>query len=588
MISKVLNVLGRVRINSIQSIITLSFTAVIILSNVLISFALYGMFSENAEERAAFSTQQIMNQVNINLEVYLKGMIEISDIIRSNFEDDKTQNMGSLLEVTSKLRKDIVTLAVYRDDGQLAVSYPKGNIDNTFSVPDQAWFRDSLSDPIGYIFQPPHVQRLFDGKRPWVVSLCKGSSSYGSGGDLQQWVVMVDMNFSVIEQLCKNVSLGKTGYIYIIDNNGRIIYHPQQQLIYTGLKNENIADALARHPGSYFDKFQDKKRIMTVKDISYAGWKMVGISYVDELAENRKNIGNYIIFIIALGILFELGASIFISRKVSQPIKRLEKQMKLVENGDFSIALEVKGEDEVKKLSKSFSIMVSRIRQLMEEIIREQEQKRRSEFKALQAQINPHFLYNTLDSIIWMNENQKHEGVTTMVAALAQFFRVSISRGKEFISVSDEIEHARSYLIIQKVRYKDKFDFSIEAMEEVLNQKTIKLILQPILENAIYHGINKLQEKGEIIIRVYIEDGCTVFSVSDNGYGIKPEVLRSILDKEPSGEPVSGVGLKNVNERIKLYYGNEYGIKIVSELDVGTIVYVRIPNSDSKEDGYDK
>lgn len=558
----------------------LSFTAVIILSNVIISFALYGMFSENAEERAAFSTQQIMDQVNINLEVYLKGMIEISDIIRSNFEGQTIENnksINSLLEVTSKLRKDIVTVAVYKKDGQLLISYPNGNFEKSTSVLEQDWFSSSLQNPTGYIFQPPHVQRLFKGKRPWVVSLCKSSSFYGNDGKLQERVVMVDMNFSVIEQLCKNVSLGKTGYIYIIDNNGRIIYHPQQQLIYTGLKNENISDALKKNSGSFFDKFQDKKRIMTVKNISYAGWKMVGISYVDELTENKRNFENYLILIIALGIVVEILASIYISQKVSQPIRRLERQMKQVENGDFSISVDVKGEDEVKKLSKSFNIMVSKIKQLMEEIIREQEDKRRSEFKALQAQINPHFLYNTLDSIIWMNENQKHEGVTTMVAALAQFFRVSISKGKEFIRLSDEIEHARSYLIIQKVRYKDKFEFKIEAEQEILQNKTIKLILQPIIENAIYHGINKLQELGEILIKVYRQEDSIIFSVSDNGYGIKPSLLKGILEKEPHSESSSGVGLKNVNERIKLCYGNEHGITILSELDVGTTVLIRIP-----------
>lgn len=577
---KISGFICRFKINSIQSIITLSFTAVIILSMLIISFALYRMFSNNAEERAAFSTQQIMNQVNINLEVYLKGMIEISDIIRSNFEGDTVENkrdIRDLLEVTSKIRKDIVAVTVYNKNGQLLIGYPYQTLDQNISVSEQAWFKESFEYPVGYIFQPPHVQRIFKGRRPWVVSLCKGSSSYGSNGELLEWTTMVDMNFSVIEQLCKNVSLGKTGYIYIIDNNGRIIYHPQQQLIYTGLKNENINDAMDRDAGSYFDKFQGKKRIMTVKNISYAGWKMVGISYVDELTENKRNFENYLILILVLGLVFEIGASIFISQKVSQPIKRLEKQMKLVENGDFSIQLDVKGEDEVKRLSKSFNLMVLKIKQLMDEIIQEQEDKRRSEFKALQAQINPHFLYNTLDSIIWMNENQKHEGVTTMVAALAQFFRVSISKGNEFIKVSDEIEHARSYLIIQKVRYKDKFDFVIESEPEVLSHKTIKLILQPIIENAIYHGINKLQEKGEIIIKVYIDGESIIYSISDNGYGMKTSVLKGILDKEPNNEHSSGVGLKNVNERIKLCYGNEYGIEIISELDIGTTVKLRIP-----------
>jgi two-component system sensor histidine kinase YesM len=396
---------------------------------------------------------------------------------------------------------------------------------------------------------------------------------------------MVDMNFSKIEQLCSQVSLGKRGYIYIADQAGNIIYHPQQQIIYAGLKIENIADALSKNNGSYFDDFQGERRIMTIKNISFTNWKMVGISYVDELVPNKRNLSNFVIFILFFGIAFEILASMFISSKISQPIKRLERQMKRVENGDFDINLEVNGEDEVKRLSKAFNLMVSRIRQLMNQIISEQEAKRKSEFKALQAQINPHFLYNTLDSIVWMNENQNYEGVTTMVSALAKLFRVSISKGSEIINVSDEIEHATSYLTIQKIRYKDKFNFQIEAQPEVLYQKTLKLVLQPIIENAIYHGISQLQEKGEIKIAVAIEDGNIVYRVTDNGYGIKPEVLKTILDREPVSAHGGGVGLKNVNERIKLCYGIEYGLEIVSELDVGTTVIISIPLNDSGNGG---
>jgi two-component system sensor histidine kinase YesM len=324
---------------------------------------------------------------------------------------------------------------------------------------------------------------------------------------------------------------------------------------------------------------------MTIKNISFTNWKMVGISYVDELVPNKRNLSSFVIFILFFGIAFEILASMFISSKISQPIKRLERQMKRVENGDFDINLEVNGEDEVKRLSKAFNLMVSRIRQLMNQIISEQEAKRKSEFKALQAQINPHFLYNTLDSIVWMNENQNYEGVTIMVSALAKLFRVSISKGSEIINVSDEIDHATSYLTIQKIRYKDKFNFRIEAQPEVLYQKTLKLVLQPIIENAIYHGISQLQEKGEIKIAVAIEDGNIVYRVTDNGYGIKPEVLKTILDREPASAHGGGVGLKNVNERIKLCYGIEYGLEIVSELDVGTTVIIRIPLNDSGNGG---
>lgn len=575
------------KVSSIQSVITLSFTAVTILSMLFISLALYGMFSDNAEKNAASSTQQIMDQVTLNLDSYLKGMMEISDLIRSNLNGDTYNDRGNLtnlLNVTSQIRKDIVSMAVYSDTGKLLLSNPSGNYNKNFYVSEQDWFKSAIERPVDYIFVPPHVQRLFEGKRPWVVSLSRSVTFYQNNNPVTCFTT-VDMNFSAIEQLCRRVSLGKRGYIYIIDQYGNIIYHPQQQIVYAGLKNENITDALSKNPGSYFDDFQGKRRIMTIKNISFTNWKMVGISYVDELVANKKNLNNFVIFISFFGIAFEILASLFISAKISQPIKRLERQMKRVENGDFDIDLEVKGEDEVKRLSKTFNLMVARIRQLMSQIISEQEAKRKSEFKALQAQINPHFLYNTLDSIVWMNENQNYEGVSIMVSALAKFFRVSISKGHEIINVSDEIDHATSYLIIQKIRYKDKFDFVIDAQPAVLSKKTLKLILQPVIENAIYHGIGHIQEKGEIKITVVIQENKIIYRVSDNGYGIKPEVLKRILSQEPKSAHSNGVGLKNVNERIKLCYGSEYGIEIESELDVGTTVIISIPLDDIVDGG---
>ena len=575
------------KVSSIQSIITLSFSAVTILSMLFISLAMYSMFSSNAEKNAATSTQQIMDQVNLNLNSYLKGMMEISDLIRSNLNGDTYNNRGnlaSLLNVTSQIRKDIVTMAVYSDTGKLLLSSPSNDYNKTFYAAGQDWFKSALERPVDYIFVPPHVQRLFEGKRPWVVSLCRSVTFYEKDKPVT-WITMVDMNFSAIEQLCRQVSFGKRGYIYIVDQSGNIIYHPQQQIVYAGLKNENITDALSKNAGSYFDDFQGERRIMTIQNISFTNWKMVGISYVDELVPNKRNLNNFVLFISLFGIAFEILASLFISSKISQPIKRLEKQMKRVENGDFDISLEVKGEDEVKRLSKSFNLMVAKIKQLMAQIISEQEAKRKSEFKALQAQINPHFLYNTLDSIIWMNENKNYDGVTTMVSALAKFFRVSISKGNEIINVSDEMDHAASYLTIQKIRYKDKFDFILDAEPEVLQKKTLKLILQPIIENAINHGISHIQEKGKIKITAALEGNRIVFRVIDNGYGIKPEILKDILDQESKSAHSAGVGLKNVNERIKLCYGNEYGLRIESELDVGTTAIISIPLEDAVDGG---
>lgn len=565
------------KINSIQSVISLSFTAVTIFALVFVSVTLYSVFSKTAERNAASSTQQIIEQVNLNLDSYLKEMMEVSNHISNNLSIDNIDNLSNILSVTTGIRKDIVTLAVFNADGDIVVCNPEGEYDKNYKISWQKWFQESLKNVGEYNFISPHVQRLFLGMRPWVVSLCRGTNVPGSS---ETWVVMVDMNFSVMEQLCKKVSLGKRGYIYLIDEYGDIVYHPQQQIIYVGLKHEDIQFALENEDGSYYYDLLGERRIVTIDTVNYTNWKIVGISYLDEIVENRKSLSTLVSFISVFSLIFVVAASLFVSSKISEPIKNLERQMKKVESGNFDIDIDidVQGEDEVKRLSRTFNMMVKRIRNLMEQIISEQEAKRKSELKALQAQINPHFLYNTLDSIVWMNENKDYAGVTTMVAALSQFFRISISRGKELISVSDELEHIKSYLTIQKIRYKNKFTFSIDAQPEALGYKTLKLILQPIVENAIYHGVEQLYDEGIIKITVSVDGETILFQVTDNGYGIKPDILKDILNRKESEKAGhGGVGLKNVNERIKLFFGEQYGIEIFSTLDVGTTVNIRIP-----------
>lgn len=570
----------RVHIGSIQSVITISFTLITVLAMIIVGIGLYSTFSENAEMSAASSAQQIMGQTAINVENYLETMIGISDLIRKNIKDGSPENVQLLcdmLDLTLAIRSDIVTVALFRESGNTFLINPVFSCNKNYIVKEQDWFQKAFDNPNEYLFYPPHVQRLFNEWRPWVVSLSRGIDIQYLG-NRETFVVMVDMNFSEIEQMCGDVSLGQRGYIYIIDQEGNIIYHPQQQLIYTGLKEENIDEVLQSKLGSFISDFNGERRVTTIQDIGYSDWRMVGVSYVDELVEHRHDFTNFIIFILFVGVLFDVAATFFISFKISQPIKRLEHQMYSVESGDFNIDLmEVKGEDEVKRLTKAFNFMIERIKQLMMRIISEQEAKRKSEFKALQAQINPHFLYNTLDSIIWMNENRNYEGVTQMTAALAMFFRISISKGNEIIDVADEVEHAANYLLIQKIRYKNRFDYTIELQEEAKRCKTIKLILQPIIENAIYHGINKIQEKGEIQIKVFIDGNGLFFQVSDNGFGIKPEKLKKILNDEQVIKSASGVGLKNVNERVQLAYGKEYGVLIESEYEMGTIVTMQIP-----------
>lgn len=568
-----------VRQSSIQLIITVSFTFVTIMAMLFVGIALFNRFSADSEQNAKASTKQIADEISVNMDYYLKNMIYISSLLESNIKKDEDLPNSRILnqmEIISGTRDDIVGLAVFTDKGDVAAKLPNFEVKGRANIKNQSWFKEAINDPDKVNISLPHVHNIFYGNHSWVVSLSK-CVKYKRGDEEATGVLLVDMNFRSLDQLCQQTKLGNMGYIYIIDDKGNIVYHPQQQLIYMGLKQENIKNVLDEPSGSFIETFDNKQRLVTVKTVKITGWKIVGIYYMDQVAATRKNLGTYAFLIIILGILFVIAISTSLSAKISKPIKELEKCMKLVEEGRFDVEINVEGEYEVVRLSKAFNLMVLKITNLMEQIVKEQEGKRKSELNALQAQINPHFLYNTLDSVVWMVENEKNQEAVTMITALARLFRISISKGRNIITVKEELEHAKNYLIIQKVRYKNKFQFKMEVQEEVLNYSTIKLILQPIIENSIYHGIECSVDEGEIFIYAGIEDDKLLLMVKDTGLGMSEELVENILVTEHRKSKGSGVGIKNVDERIKLCYGKEYGLKIESELEVGTIVKIYLP-----------
>ena len=252
--------------------------------------------------------------------------------------------------------------------------------------------------------------------------------------------------------------------------------------------------------------------------------------------------------------------------------------MSRVQEGHFDGAdVEIDSENEIGSLTKSFNVMTHRIQDLMEQNVKEQEAKRKSELKALQSQINPHFLYNTLDSIIWMAEGRKYEEVVLMTASLARLLRQSISNEDEVVPLAREVEYAKGYLTIQKMRYKDKLEFEIDVEPSILNIPLIKLVLQPIIENAIYHGLKYKESKGLLQVKGFMKDGNAVLQVIDNGVGMDEETLEHIYDKHKVNYHSNGVGVYNVQKRLQLYYGESYGITYESEKGVGTTATITIP-----------
>lgn len=281
-------------------------------------------------------------------------------------------------------------------------------------------------------------------------------------------------------------------------------------------------------------------------------------------------------------IIFSILAAWGLSRSIYTPIKKLHDITKTITQTDLQALVTSDNVDEITELGMSFNIMIGKIRELLDSKIKEQEILKKAELRALQSQINPHFLYNTLDTIIWMAEAKKTDQIVEVVSALSNFFRISLSKGQDWITIAEEVERVRCYLIIQKIRYRDIMDFKIEVNARVSQNTVLKLILQPLVENAIYHGIKNKREGGTIIVRAKPNNGNEIlFEVEDNGIGIAPISLERIqaelVDNSGEIKQESGFGLGNVNHRLKLYYGMQYGLSVKSKYQAGTCVSFIIP-----------
>lgn len=365
----------------------------------------------------------------------------------------------------------------------------------------------------------------------------------------------------------------------MVSSGGELIYHPRMQMIETGQMSENTAMAAGYRDGSFRERYEGEWREVSVKSVGYTGWKLLSVTPEKGLPLSNLKMQLFAVFVVAAFLLVLVLTNNFISSRITTPIQELEKSVNAIEAGDLDTEVYQGGSYEIRHLGRSIGEMAKRIKTLMEDIVAEHESKRKSEFDTLQSQINPHFLYNTLDIIVWMIENEQKQDAVRIVTALARFFRISLSKGKSIITVKDELEHVRNYLMIQQTRFKNKFVYEIEAAKDVMDLVSLKLMLQPLVENAIYHGMEFMDGDGEISIKVYREDTELWFRISDNGLGMTAEQARSLLDEQHhvSSKRGSGIGVKNVNERIRLYFGESYGLTIWSEPDEGTIIEIHLP-----------
>lgn len=554
------------------SVLLITVSAVTVAAVCIAVFA--SVYSRELMRDARINAEQTVGQTTAAVDNYLSLMKnKLKTVSETVNECSSAEELSERISALTRIENDIYAVTVYDENGGIISCTGSGGRLKEHIYKDLSFDKALLETSGDFSISAPHVQTLFEGEYPWVVTLAVKTAGpvLGNGA-----YIIMDISFSELAGYIDGVSIGRRGYCFITDSRGNIIYHPQQQLLFSGLKTEDTGLIASLADGTH-DRSDAIYMLATTED---SRWRTVGISYTaDLLSERRGQIMISIAVSVACGAVIAGIALIIYSVAVNAPIRRLIKAMKRFETqaADFSYSGEECSVSELRALSASFGHMSDKIKGLMEKIREDETALRKTELKALQAQINPHFLYNTLDSIQWMCEQGKTDQAAQMVRALARLFRISISRGKELIPIRDELRHAESYLIIQSFRYSGSFTYSFETDSSLEGFLCNKITVQPLIENALYHGVAGMDD-GVIKIgvkRAEDSSGDILITVSDNGVGMTAEQCRAVLSKERSDS--GGIGIKNVNDRLRIYFGEKYGLTLTSELDEGTTVTVRIP-----------
>ena len=585
------------KFKSIQSTMLVSFSALMVLAMLVFMVIAMRYTSGTIYENSINYMSQIIQQVNYDIDTYIEYMENISSVIAKSsdvprylFDQNQTEaereaekeRILTQFQTIMESRDDIYNVAAVAKNGRYIINQGDDELTGYVDIESLDWYQAAMESKSGIVVSSSHVQNAIQSSYKWVITLSRALVNNQTGE--REGLFFVDLNYSAISDLCNNNSIEEKGYIFVLDAEGNIVYHPKQQLMYGGLKTENI-DAImeCREDSLIIDEGGDSK-LYTMSKSKRTGWTVVGAAYTSELLKNNEQAQMWYLLVASILLLAVIGISSIISREITKPIRSLRDSMRKVQNGQFDTHVEVITENEIGSLGRSFNLMTSEIQALMEQSVYEQKQKRKSELKALQAQINPHFLYNTLDSIIWMSEAGENDEVVEMTSALARLLRQSISNDQEEVELEKEIEYVKNYLTIQKMRYKDKLEFFIYVDPRVAHVPIIKLVLQPLVENAIYHGIKYKETKGNLKIYARPVDGRVEIVVADDGIGMDEDVMEHIFDEHRKEQKRNGVGVPNVQKRLKLQYGSEYGIRYESVKGAGTKAVITIPVDGGRTD----
>lgn len=555
----------------------ISFLIAILVPSLFVGIYSFRQVSQAIEEEVRHSVNQSVEMVNQNISSHISQAVELSTVVYINptvqrimsrqsptswtqLQDDLRELREHLANVTRYQEMYTVRL-FYQDRGQFPKEFAIPELQSDVLLTGSAY--TSLSSPSGMGWTTePLLPHLLKGE-PYITLV---RELRGMEDSRHLGVITVSMSEKRLWQIIENVKFGQSGFVFIMDEQGRVVSHHNKSLLGEDLSLKPYASqVLEDQSGDFFAKVNGEEYLFVYEQIEGTPWKLVGFSNTRELTSRVDAIRNATIFAalscFGLAILY----SIYTSGWFSKRIKDLIKAMRKIERGNWGTQLTLSGSkpDEISQLYSHFNRMSLELSQHVESVKEANRKMREAELRALQHQINPHFLYNTLDSINWMAATRyQATDISLMVTSLANLFRLSLNKSNEITTVHDEIEHVKCYVIIQKIRFDNEFELRVEADPEIENAGMIKLILQPLVENSIIHGFHGIDYPGNINIRISRQGELLILEVADNGVGCDREQMNLLL-RNPGSADSKGYGLRNVNERIKLLYGPSYGLQFI-------------------------
>ncbi len=592
------NVLGNsfYRNLSLKKKLLFSYILLIVIPLVILGFYSYYYFSNTLYEKVVISSQESNAQIVKNIDNFLTSLSKISefpsldDTVSSILRKDYTKSENRFVEILSDVEDANASLykgVFYMNEYIGSVTVVPNNIDYVFNVsiipkytisyPDksQKWYQDILKAEAKAVIFGIHRDFLqTDGE--YVISV--GRSIVDPFTNKSYGVTVLNVKADRIMTLWKDISLTPESKFAVLDNKNNIIYSSG-----IGVSGENIStipgfSKVIDQDGSTETIIDGEDVYLNIATSELYQWRVVSITPKDELFSEIYNIRDITVLLCIVLILLALSVSTIIATGITKPVLMLKKSMISVENGDLNVTSSISG-GEIGELSSGFNRMISETRKLIQKIYEQETEKRDAEIIALQSQISPHFLYNTLNTIKWMAKIQGSTGIVNALGSLIQLLTFASKNKDNLISIKEELEQLNYYVDIMNLRFNDKFSVEYRVDDEALKCMTLKFLLQPIVENAIIHGFEDLSGNGVINITIVKKDDRIIYDVIDNGKGIDQETIRKILYSEEysSKKKFSKIGLYNVNKRIKLEFGESYGVEIPEETGKNSRVHVEIP-----------